>query len=101
MTEDTIDREALAALQASGWALEEGGKAIRKTFEFKNFIAAFGWMTRVAMHAEKMNHHPEWSNVYKTVSVRLTTHDAGGLTNRDIKLARRMNALAGPRDRDG
>jgi 4a-hydroxytetrahydrobiopterin dehydratase len=100
LTEDAIDREALAALLASGWALEEGGKAIVRTFEFRNFIAAFGWMTRVALHAEKMNHHPEWSNVYKTVSVRLTTHDAGGLTNRDLKLARRMNALARPRERE-
>ncbi len=78
-----------------GWALTDGRDAIAKTFEFKNFIEAFGWMTRAAIWAEKWNHHPEWSNVYKTVEVTLTTHDAGGLTELDIKLARKMDALEG------
>lgn len=86
--------EALAPLLAGGWAEVEGRDAIRKTFQFGNFVEAFGFMTRVALHAEKMNHHPEWSNVYKTVEVTLTTHDAGGLSELDIKLAGRMDALA-------
>lgn len=95
MSEDQIDRAALDALLAAGWTLEEGGKALTRKFEFRNFVDAFGWMTRVALLAEKMNHHPEWTNVYKTVSVRLTTHDSGGLTERDLRLARRMTGLAG------
>lgn len=81
-------------LLASGWFLEEDRDAIRKTFVFKNFIEAFGWMARIAIHAEKLNHHPEWSNVYKTVEVTLTTHDAGGLTGLDAKLATLMDAAA-------
>jgi len=81
--------------ELSGWQLVEGREAISKTFEFANFIEAFGFMSRVALVAEKMNHHPEWSNVYKTVVVTLATHDAGGLTNLDIQLAKRMDALAG------
>lgn len=74
--------------------LAEDGDAIAKTFNFKNFVQAFGWMTQVAMHAEKLNHHPEWSNVYKTVEVALTTHDADGLTALDAKLAQKMDQLA-------
>jgi 4a-hydroxytetrahydrobiopterin dehydratase len=66
-----------------------------KTFVFKNFVEAFGWMTSVAIVAEKLNHHPEWFNVYKTVKVTLTTHDTGGLSDLDLKLAKRMDALAG------
>lgn len=84
------DREnALADL--TGWAEVDGRDAISKTFVFSNFNEAFGWMSRVAMQAEKLDHHPEWSNVYKTVDVTLATHDAGGITELDVKLARFMN----------
>ncbi|CAN7695221.1 4a-hydroxytetrahydrobiopterin dehydratase [Bosea sp. LjRoot9] len=85
--------EALVTL--TGWRLVEGREAITKRFIFRDFNEAFGWMTRVALLAEKMDHHPEWSNVYKTVEVTLATHDAGGLTELDVKLARAMDALAG------
>ena len=64
------------------------------TFVFSNFIEAFSFMTRAALHAEKQNHHPEWFNVYKTVQVDLTTHEAGGITERDFKLAKTMDELA-------
>jgi 4a-hydroxytetrahydrobiopterin dehydratase len=77
-----------------GWAMAEGRDAIQKRFVFADFSAAFGWMTRVALTAERMNHHPEWSNVYKTVDVTLSTHDAKGLTRRDVELAQRMNQFA-------
>lgn len=85
---------ALAALGEAGWSHDAARDAISKAFVFKNFVEAFGWMTQVAIHAEKMNHHPEWFNVYKTVKVVLTTHDAGGLTELDVKLAKRMDKLA-------
>ena len=91
---DRIDPAALDALIAAGWSLEEGGNAITRSFQFANFVEAFGWMTRVALHAEKLNHHPEWSNVYRTVQVRLTTHDAGGLTDLDRRLAEKMDRLS-------
>ena len=84
---------ALAGLP--GWSAAEGRDAIVKTFKFADFNAAFGWMTRVALAAEKLDHHPEWFNVYKNVEVTLSTHDAGGLTERDIKLAEAMDKLAG------
>ncbi|HDR27718.1 4a-hydroxytetrahydrobiopterin dehydratase [Rhodovulum sp.] len=87
--------QALAPLLAAGWVLDEGRDALQKTFEFKNFVEAFGFMARVALWAEKLDHHPEWRNVYRRVEVVLTTHDAGGLTARDVDLARRMDALAG------
>lgn len=86
-------REALAVLQ--GWSLAEGRDAMRKRFVFHDFNEAFGWMSRVALLAEKLDHHPEWTNVYKTVEVTLTTHDAGGLTELDIRLARAMDMMAG------
>ncbi len=86
---------ALASLKANGWALVEGRDAVSKSFVFANFVEAFGWMSRVALWAEKLNHHPEWFNVYKTVDVTLSTHDAGGLTELDVKLALKMDALAG------
>jgi len=85
--------EALGKLD--GWSEVPGRDAIRKTFQFKDFNAAFGFMTRCALVAEKMDHHPEWSNVYRTVDVTLSTHDAGGVTERDIALATAMNRLAG------
>ncbi|WP_299620278.1 4a-hydroxytetrahydrobiopterin dehydratase [uncultured Tateyamaria sp.] len=85
----------LAPLLANGWDLIEGRDAIHKTYVFADFVDAFGWMARVAIWAEKWNHHPEWSNVYKTVEVTLTTHDVGGLSTLDAKLARKMDSLAG------
>lgn len=94
MTDLLADRSGLAPLLASGWALVEGRDAIHKTFIFRNFRDAFAWMTRVALEAERMNHHPEWSNVYKTVDVTLTTHDAGGLSALDVKLAEIMDRHA-------
>ena len=77
-----------------GWAMVEGRDAIHKRFVFDDFNAAFGWMARVALVAEQMNHHPEWFNVYRTVEVTLSTHDAHGLTRRDVELAQRMDAFA-------
>ena len=77
-----------------GWRVAEGRDAIVKSFKFKDFNQAFAFMTRVALMAEKMDHHPEWSNVYKTVEVTLSTHDAGGVTELDIKLAAAMDKFA-------
>lgn len=85
--------EALAELD--GWTEDEARDAIGKTFEFKNFNEAFGFMTRVAMKAERMDHHPEWFNVYKKVVVTLATHDAGGISELDIELAKFMDKAAG------
>ena len=93
MTEK-LTQDEIKTLTDAGWTLAEDGDAITKTFEFRNFVAAFGWMTQAAIHAEKLNHHPEWSNVYKTVEVALTTHDADGLTALDAKLAQIMDKLA-------
>lgn len=78
----------------SGWSLVREGKAIERHFAFDDFVAAFGFMTRVALLAEKADHHPEWFNVYNRVEVTLTTHDAGGLSTRDIDLARAIDSLA-------
>ena len=86
-------KQALAGIP--GWSEMSGRDAIQRTFIFKDFNEAFGFMTRAALVAEKMDHHPEWSNVYKTVEVVLSTHDAGGLTALDIKLAKAMNEIAG------
>lgn len=83
----------LDPLFVSGWEMVPERDAIRKTFVFKNFVEAFGWMTRAALWAEKWDHHPEWDNVYKTVNVVLTTHDVGGLSALDAKLARKMDSL--------
>ena len=89
-------REALLAeMAATGWAAAEGRDALLKSFRFKDFNAAFGWMARVAMEAEKLDHHPEWSNVWNRVEVTLTTHDAQGLTELDQALARAMDRFAG------
>ena len=89
---DDQRQAALAALD--GWAESTDRDAINKTFTFKNFNQAFGFMTRTALLAEKMDHHPEWFNVYKTVEVTLSTHDAGGVTELDVKLAKAMNRFA-------
>ena len=86
--------EALAGLSATGWTEVDGRDAITKAFVFANFVEAFAFMTKVAIWAEKWNHHPEWANVYKTVNVTLTTHDADGLTQLDLDLARKMDAIA-------
>ena len=87
-----LDQTGRDTLAAAGW--DVGETSAQKTFAFRNFVEAFGWMTSVAIVAEKLNHHPEWSNVYKTVNVTLITHDTGGLTELDLKLAKRMDALA-------
>jgi 4a-hydroxytetrahydrobiopterin dehydratase len=77
----------------AGWSFEEGGKALTRTAKFKDFSEAFAFLTRVALHAEKADHHPEFTNVWNRVDFRLTSHDAGGVTERDIKLAEAINAL--------
>lgn len=93
MTTKLPTAEVLAALPA--WRAVEGREAISRTFTFADFNAAFGFMARVALVAEKMDHHPEWTNVYRTVAVTLTTHDAGGITERDVALAKSMDRIAG------
>jgi 4a-hydroxytetrahydrobiopterin dehydratase len=80
--------------ELEGWEEVRGRDAITKTFQFKSFNQAWGWMNRVALVAEKMDHHPEWTNVYGRVEVTLSTHDAGGVTQLDIDLARKMEAFA-------
>ena len=90
---DEERREALSGLD--GWIMVDDRDAITKTFSFKDFNEAFGFMSRVALIAEKMNHHPEWFNVYRTVEVTLSTHDAGGLTELDVQLASAMDRIAG------
>lgn len=92
-----LDADAIAAALAGvdGWTLAEDAGSISRTFVFKNFSEAFGFMTRAALASEKLDHHPEWSNVYKTVRVKLNTHDAGGLTVLDFELAKTMNRCAG------
>lgn len=87
-------KQALGSIP--GWTEVQGREAIGKTFVFKDFNEAFGFMTRAALIAEKMDHHPEWRNVYKTVEVVLSTHDAGGVTRLDVELAAAMNAIAKP-----
>lgn len=84
-----------ALKELPGWADAAGREAIARTFVFKDFNEAFGFMTRAALVAEKRDHHPEWRNVYKTVEVVLATHDAGGVTALDVELAAAMNAIAG------
>lgn len=90
---ETERQDALAPLLNNGWSMVDGRDAITKTFELKNFVEAFGFMSKAALIAEKLDHHPEWSNVYKTVEVTLTTHDAGGLSALDVKLAKKMDDL--------
>jgi len=91
----SADARKAALARLSGWSEVGGRDAITKKFVFKDFSEAFGFMARAALLAEKMDHHPEWFNVYKTVEVTLATHDAGGVTELDVKLAEAMNALAG------
>lgn len=91
-----LDAAARAALATTlpGWSLVEGRDAIRRRFVFTDFSGAWGFMARVALLAEKHDHHPEWSNVWNRVEILLTTHDAGGLSERDVALARAIDALA-------
>ncbi len=79
----------------AGWMLEDGGKALVRTFNFADFSEAFGFLTRVALHSEKVDHHPEFTNVWNRVDIRLTSHDSGGVTDRDLKLAEAINRLGG------
>lgn len=83
----------LDPLFQTGWTLMEGRDAIAKTYKFSSFVDAFGWMTRAAIWAEKWDHHPEWSNIYNKVTVVLTTHDVGGVSTQDAKLARKLDSL--------
>jgi 4a-hydroxytetrahydrobiopterin dehydratase len=91
---DTGRDTILKPLLDEGWAMVDGRDAITRTYDFGSFVAAMGWMTMVGIWAEKWNHHPEWSNVYGRVTVTLITHDVGGLSALDAKLARKMNQLA-------
>ena len=88
------DARTAALAKLSGWSETAGRDAISKKFVFKDFNGAFGFMTRAALVAEKMDHHPEWFNVYKTVEVTLATHDAGGVTELDVQLAGAMDRIA-------
>ncbi|WP_306117147.1 MULTISPECIES: 4a-hydroxytetrahydrobiopterin dehydratase [unclassified Roseitalea] len=92
LTRTEIEK-ALADL--GGWSVEDGEAAIVRQFRFADFAEAFGFMARCALTAEKLDHHPEWTNVYNRVSVRLTTHDSGGVTELDVALATAMNKAAG------
>lgn len=93
---ETLDLEARAALamELPGWSLVEGRDAITRRFRFADFSEAFGFMTRVALLAEAQNHHPEWFNVWNRVDITLSTHDAGGLSVKDVTLARAIDALS-------
>ncbi len=91
LTEDQIKS---CMSEVDGWNLVDGREAIQKGFVFKNFVQAFGFMSQSALIAEKIDHHPEWFNVYKTVDVTLATHDVGGLTELDFKLAKAMDKIA-------
>ena len=85
--------EGIDDLIKNEWKKSKDGNAITKTFIFTNFIEALGWMVKVGVWAEKLNHHPEWDNVYKTVNVLLTTHDKGTITNLDVTLAQKMDTI--------
>lgn len=93
-TLDAAVRQAALA-RLDGWGAVEGRDAITKTFTFKSFSAAWGFMSRIALAAEKMDHHPEWCNVYGRVEITLTTHACGGVSQRDIDLARLIETCAG------
>ena len=92
---DTARETTLKPLLENGWSMVEGRDAIHKTYKFADFTEAFGFMTRAAIWAEKWNHHPEWFNVYNTVEITMSTHDVGGLSALDVKLARKFDGLAG------
>lgn len=88
------ERRKALATELPGWAMVPGRDAITRTFALADFSAAFGMMTRIALVAERMDHHPEWRNVYNRLEITLSTHDAGGLTERDVKLAQAIDAIA-------
>jgi 4a-hydroxytetrahydrobiopterin dehydratase len=90
----TAPARATALAELEGWQQVKGRDAIEKSFKFKSFNEAWGFMNRVALVAEQMDHHPEWFNVYNRVDVVLTTHDCGGLSDLDVRLAKRMDAFA-------
>lgn len=93
MADKLSEQDVVSGLASlAGWSLDDG--KLNRDFKFTNFIAAFGFMTKAAIEAEKMNHHPEWFNVYNKVTVHLTTHSAGGISELDFELARKMNQLA-------
>lgn len=94
VAELTEEQRTIALGDLPGWSLAREGKAIERKFEFGDFNEAFGFMARVALLAEKADHHPEWFNVYNRVEITLTTHDAGGLSQRDVDLAHAIDALA-------
>jgi 4a-hydroxytetrahydrobiopterin dehydratase len=96
MTVAKLDDEAraIAINELTHWDYDPEAQGIRRTFSFTDFVEAFAFMTRVALLAEKADHHPEWSNVYNRVEILLTTHDAGGLSQRDIDLAKAIDAFA-------
>jgi len=93
LTKLTDEAIQTALFQLPSWELKDS--KLHKTFRFPDFVAAFGFMSRAALVAEKMDHHPEWFNVYNRVTVDLTTHDAGGISERDLTLAKRLDELAG------
>ncbi|CTQ69778.1 4a-hydroxytetrahydrobiopterin dehydratase [Roseibium alexandrii] len=96
MVEKLTPEERAAGLDSLGnWQLVSGRDAITATFKFGDFLEAFGFMTQVALAAEKMNHHPEWSNVYNSVEITLATHDVGGLSALDLKLAKKIDQIVG------
>ena len=95
MARELLSQDELAALTDELEAWEVSGAELRRTFRFGNFVEAFGFMAAAALVAEKMDHHPNWSNVYSTVEVALNTHDRGGVTELDAALARAMDVLAG------
>lgn len=91
---DKATPQQLEPTLARGWSARSDGHALSKRFTFRDFNQAFGFMSRVALWAEKLDHHPEWHNVYKTVDVTLTSHDAGTVTRRDLALAEKMDEIA-------
>ncbi len=95
MAKLSASERAMALKPLKDWTYDEGAAAISRDFKFKDFTEAFGFMTRVALLAQAANHHPEWSNVYNRVSITLTTHDAGGLTEKDVALAGQIDKLLG------
>ena len=94
LLDSEIKQIELKKLQSTGWSIVDGRDAIMKVFLFNDFISAFGFMTKVAIYTEKLNHHPEWFNVYNKVEVTLSTHDCGGISKLDIELANIMDGLA-------
>jgi 4a-hydroxytetrahydrobiopterin dehydratase len=94
MAREKIGAAAALSQLATGWGAAQGREAIRKTFKFKSFKEAWGFMAQVALKAEQMDHHPEWLNVYSKVEVTLATHDAGGVTALDVELAKFIDAVA-------